>query len=458
MDLKKRLHQLILTSNDNIELEENLLRMLNEFCCEVVAEVLEDHDTYLMQDMQQKGYKCERKDTRNIQFLFGNVCFKRRLWKKNKESVYPLDETLGFMKYVRYSPLVMMKASLLATQNTYQNSAEAIQTLTTLSISDTGVRNIVLRSAEIVEEYMIYQEDYEVPEKKEVPVLYIEGDGLMLSSQKQTKMTLHRFQLHEGTRKSGSRSECINRIQFADFSYQIAYNRFFNYLHRHYDLKNTVVITNSDGGSGYSPEVFAELALGCKQHEHFIDAYHVNRKLIERMFYCMELIQPMKKAIRMHSEEALIPVFDTMESLVSDGAADEMEHLRLLKGYVSRNWQFMRPFYLRQLSASRSGIGVCESNHRPFSYRMKRQGRSWGKIGGNAIAHLIDARKNDSLREALSNAWKRQVTIVQALVDTRLVQKLLGYEFQMHTGAVEGKISNYGSSASSLGRIRKALS
>ncbi len=251
----------------------------------------------------------------------------------------------------------------------------------------------------------------------------------MLSSQKQTKMTLYRFLLHEGTRKSGSRSESINRIQFADFSYQTAYNRFLSYLHRHYDLKNTVVITNSDGGSGYSPKVFAELALGCKQHEHFIDAYHVNRKLIERMFYCMKLIQPMKKAIRMHSEEALDPVFDTMESIASDGSADEMEHLRQLKAYVHRNWQFMRPFYLRQLSAYRSGIGVCESNHRPFSYRMKRQGCSWRKIGGNAIAHLIDARKNDSLKEALSNAWKRQVTIVQAMVESLNINTLIVFVF-----------------------------
>ncbi|EAD7632609.1 hypothetical protein AB290_11840 [Listeria monocytogenes] len=55
MYLKKRLRQLILTSNDNIELEEKLIRMLNEFCCEVVAEALEEHDTYLMQGMQQKS-------------------------------------------------------------------------------------------------------------------------------------------------------------------------------------------------------------------------------------------------------------------------------------------------------------------------------------------------------------------------------------------------------------------
>ncbi len=72
-----------------------------------------------------------------------------------------------------------------------------------------------------------------------------------------------------------------------------------NYLQNHYDLSNTIVLSNSDGGSGYEPEVFQELTLGCKQHEHFLDRYHLNRKIRERMYFCpQELLNKMMVAVK----------------------------------------------------------------------------------------------------------------------------------------------------------------
>lgn len=53
-----------------------------------------------------------------------------------------------------------------------------------------------------------------------------------------------------------------------------------------------------------------------------------------------------------------------------------------------------------------NGIGVSESTHRPFSYRMKCQGRTWKKKGGNAIAHIISEKKNERFDDVFDFEWQ----------------------------------------------------
>ena len=55
-----------------------------------------------------------------------------------------------------------------------------------------------------------------------------------------------------------------------------------DYLYNHYEITDeTILITNSDNGKGYTSKVFQEIkkALGIKIHEHFWDAYHLNEKI-----------------------------------------------------------------------------------------------------------------------------------------------------------------------------------
>ena len=55
------------------------------------------------------------------------------------------------------------------------------------------------------------------------------------------------------------------------------------YLERYFDLSQCLVLSNSDGGSGYEAAVFADMVDGCKSHEHFRDRYHVNEKIKQRL-------------------------------------------------------------------------------------------------------------------------------------------------------------------------------
>ena len=46
-------------------------------------------------------------------------------------------------------------------------------------------------------------------------------------------------------------------------------------------------------------------------------------------------------------------------------------------------------------------LGTAETNHRFYSYRMKRQGRSWSSEGMECMVWVLTARKNKTLTQAL---------------------------------------------------------
>ena len=57
--------------------------------------------------------------------------------------------------------------------------------------------------------------------------------------------------------------------------------------------------------------------------------------------------------------------------------------------YLERNWEWLTPLPLREgMEDCRKGLGTCESNHRTYTYRMKKQGRRWSYRGGLAMVFV----------------------------------------------------------------------
>ncbi|MSE06766.1 ISLre2 family transposase, partial [Lactobacillus salivarius] len=93
----------------------------------------------------------------------------------------------------------------------------------------------------------------------------------------------------------------------------------------------------------------------------------------------------LKRAIRSYSKKDVDLILDTMESIadVRKDSIQAIEYIRLLRRYIRRNWKYIKPIGKRELPGIENykGLGTFESNHRPFSYRMKKQGRAWSKKG-----------------------------------------------------------------------------
>ncbi|MBQ7478707.1 MAG: ISLre2 family transposase [Selenomonadaceae bacterium] len=400
--------RIIKGAKDSIDSEEKIRHYFEELQCQAVGAAWERIDAELSRQYKEKGWKTERRDERTIQASFGAVTFKRRLMKKEGEkSIYPLDHEIGIRPYQRYTAYMEYTVAQIGARSVYRTTAAAVSALSPVTMSHQQVARIIREAGQQCKKWEDEQRETYTEERNELKkpeYLYIEGDGLLIHRQGQDgKKTfeLHRYQIAEGVKQNGKRRELVGAHYVSGFSAKEAREALEGYLADHYDLRDTVVLSNSDGGAGYGKEAFDGIIGKAKRHEHFRDRYHVNRKLKERLSGSdKRLAGELRETVRAHDKERMEVCMDTLESMAADG--QEAENLVRLRGYLERNWEYLATPEQRGLESCGGCLGTCESNHRLYSYRMKKQGRAWGDEGGAAMARILTAIKNGDLREALA--------------------------------------------------------
>ncbi|WP_241147091.1 UPF0236 family transposase-like protein, partial [Enterococcus cecorum] len=205
--------------------------------------------------------------------------------------------------------------------------------LTTNTVSRSTVMRAVKLYGKRADEYHKHQEVYpeviENKDKKKVDKIYIEGDAVCFKKQNGEMQFVHVFILHDGVETvSNNRKQSKNMLYFVDIRRKKARDRLKSYLQTHYDMKNIMVIANSDGGSGYEEAVFRDIAGVCNSFEYFIDRYHVSRKLEERV-QLEEFIPLFQQAINSGELNKLKMVFDTYESNLE--TEEQFYHSKKLK-------------------------------------------------------------------------------------------------------------------------------
>lgn len=98
-----------------------------------------------------------------------------------------------------------------------------------------------------------------------------------------------------------------------------------------------------------------------------------------------------------------------------------------------------------------------ETNHRFYSYRIKRQGRSWSSEGMEYMVWVLTARKNKTLTQALlyhanGKSYKKMDRAMHKAV-VRAERRMRNYR----PGCLEGRIGVYGASSSPMGRLARAI-
>jgi len=115
---------------------------------------------------------------------------------------------------------------------------------------------------------------------------------------------------------------------------------------------------------------------GCLDHQHFRDCYHVHEKIRTRLSFCnKELVDHIIRELhRTDNIMKQIPVWmDTARSCAQTEA--DLEEVDKLQSYLERNAPYIPSLSQRGIHTE-IHLGTAETNHRFYSYRMKRQGRS----------------------------------------------------------------------------------
>ena len=171
-------------------------------------------------------------------------------------------EQLRLKPYQRFSALLMKKVAETATSCVYRKTADIVNRFTLTNLSHQTVKHIVMQLGTLCQEWQDIQRQETSVEETEAPVVYIEGDGLVLRGQHKKQLEIHRMQVNEGREKEGKRTRLIHAYYMASTEYEKTWERAGWYMHRQYGLSHTIVISNGDGGTGYGYEAFQELAKG----------------------------------------------------------------------------------------------------------------------------------------------------------------------------------------------------
>ncbi|MDO4634845.1 MAG: ISLre2 family transposase [Streptococcus sp.] len=376
-------------------------------------EFVSKYDDQMVPVMKARGYTCIHSMERTVAFTFGEFTFRRRRWKKGEKWVVPVDEKLGLKKNVRFSWEFMYQIARLSTMMPYEKVTQVIQMTYHIVITKPTVVKAVKLCHQLLKEreaYRFFEEKFPL-DKKYVNVIYIEGDGVMVKARgeglENRNVDLSHFVVHTGSQKVGSnRFELQGKKEFISLDNRLTREQVLDYLYNHFEIdEDTLLITNSDGGHGYTPYVFKELAksLNVKRHEHFWDKYHVDQKL-KSFFktYSEELLDNVFQAIKQHDKGKLRTVLDTTEAIIL--TEEEQENFENFKRKMLSNFQYTKPAELRGFSTA--GISIMESQHRKITYRMKKRGMYWTIEGAETMSQMIILAYEGQLRELFFGSWR----------------------------------------------------
>jgi hypothetical protein len=78
-----------------------------------------------------------------------------------------------------------------------------------------------------------------------------------------------------------------------------------DYLQTHYDLRHTVIIANSDGGSGYEANKFECILGRYKSFDYCLDSYHVMKYVTGKLGFDKGLLEAVRMSVKAYDCEQL---------------------------------------------------------------------------------------------------------------------------------------------------------
>lgn len=407
--------------------ERELFKKIQSDNIATFKKYIKDYDDSVAPSMRAAGYKLKNQSSRTVLFTFGEVTITRNRWYRNGKCKIPVDEKLGLKPYERISSELLYQIIYLSTLLPYRKIEEVFELLLQNFVTKDTVQKAVKLASKILKEKTDYRQIKEESSVQKIKAekIYLEGDGVMLKTTDRSNdfqsTDFSHFIVHTGSYKESPKRTCLkNKKEFISQHNSKAREQVLDYLFNHFEITDqTVLICNSDGGRGYSPQLFQEIgkALGIKKIEYFLDAYHVNDR-IKQLFsrFSNELTEQAFQAVKSHSRKKLETIFDTAESLVEN--QDEIDDFNSQKRKFMRQFPFMKSPKQRNIGVD--SIGIMESQHRKITYRMKNRGMYWSKKGAETMTKLIIYNAENNLRDLVLGVWRKdyeKISIHQGSAD-----------------------------------------
>jgi hypothetical protein len=380
---------------DFVKLEQKIFQMVKAVGVLMMERVIEEADNLIFEQENRPG-KSEGFREMGIQTLFGEICYRRRLYRHQQTWCYALDEKLGIQEKQAVSPTLVKAAAYMATQNSYRESAKMLEQLG-IHMSHQRIHRAVEEIGEAIEKRQ--NTNNKAEGTREAEIVVVESDGVHVPLQRKDRKKAKSLEIKvgcvyegwEAADPKGSRYRLKHPKVLATTGTAEAYwKRVDRHLVSTYDLEKIgLLVFGSDGApwGQYGTELYANAL-------HQIDEFHFQR-WIKRVFgfdqqAMVDTIQAMIAADDRQGFEALMEAQKTK-------FANKKKDIEKLKGTIERNWESLKDYRTRatQLPEIARGIGNVENaNDNLVADRMKKRGMAWSVRGANHLVQVKAAVRN----------------------------------------------------------------
>ena len=393
---------------------------------QLFLKMVASYEKTIATSMRAQGFKRVNEKERTVTFSFGTMTFSRSRWKKGNVIRVPLDEQLGLIPRQRFSQEFLYLVTVLASFMPYRKVVEVFDLLQDIGISKNVVHRAVSEAGNLIKQKEEYDswalsESIERKEKIKTDIIYIEGDGFWVRKSERSSVELSHFVVHTGS-DSSCRKKLQNKFEVINSKVKKAKDTLLDYITTNFELApGTTIITNSDGGKGYTPSSFREFVKFCSkgEHIHFWDPYHVSECIKKNLTpISCDLADATVKKIKKRDRTGLKVILDTAESLLETDA--KIESFQAFKKRIINDFSYTASPKDRGLGDLT--IGVMESQHRKMTYRMKKRGMYWSEEGAVAMAQIILLYYSGDLRDIFFGSWRKEYKKIKKLDHFDLVR------------------------------------
>jgi hypothetical protein len=174
------------------DLEQQLFKQLCKAGCGILSEMLQNIDRKIMEERDPSVYENLGFRGTHVDTIMGRVDFKRREYsyydeEGQKRYKYLLDEEMHLFNVGKMSAALIEVVASQLTVEAYRPAANAVNTMTGITLSHGSIWNITQKLGEVIREdedrKTALLEAGEITGKKEVGVLFEEADGVHLKLQ-----------------------------------------------------------------------------------------------------------------------------------------------------------------------------------------------------------------------------------------------------------------------------------
>lgn len=178
------------------ELETKIYTLVCELGCEIIKQILEAQDKYIMNNRDKKEYRHGGYKNDCIKTIMGEVEYKRVIYKKDKKYVFLLDNMLNINTIGKFSyNLVEKMLNSVVNTVSYRKASIEIKQLTNVTVSHQSLNNLVWKVGKIIEdkeneEIKLMKKEKLLKGTREIPALFEEADGIWINLQGNDRQVL----------------------------------------------------------------------------------------------------------------------------------------------------------------------------------------------------------------------------------------------------------------------------